>query len=79
MFPPCCQLHRTFVDVVHDELFELRAKLVHARALGVLRVRLVFETAWSDPVGVALSVPGVERLSLGQAFIPSVSGFLFLS
>ena len=65
MFRPFCQLHRTFVDVVHDELFELRAKFVHARAPGVLRVRLVFETARPDPVGVALSVPGEEYLGLG--------------
>ena len=65
MFRPLCQLHRTFVDVVHDELFELRVKLVHARALGVLRVRLVFETAWPDPVGVVSAIPGEKCLGFG--------------
>ena len=65
MFRPECQLHGTLVDVLHDELFELWAQLVHARALRVLRVRLVFATAWPDPVGVTLSIPCEECLGLG--------------
>ena len=59
------RVHRILADGRHDELSELWAQLVQARALGVLRVRLIFEAAWSDLVGVELSVPGMECLSLG--------------
>ena len=69
------RVHRILADGRHDELSELWAQLVQARALGVLRVRLVFETSWRDPMGFTGAIPREECLGFCQVGMHPLGGF----
>ena len=73
------RVHRILADGRHDELSELWAQLVQARALGVLRVRLVFETSWRDPMRFTGAIPREECLGFCQVGMHPSSGGFFLA